>query len=66
VIAAFMGLVAYHSTTYISVGAIQLSPALRVRMSYVFASTFIVSFFISVYSLIELGKTFLLLRGGKA
>jgi len=66
VTAAFMGLIAYHSTTYISVGSIQLSPALRVRMSYVFASTFIVSFFIAVYSLIEFGKTFLLLRGGRS
>ena len=61
----FMWLIAYHSLTYIKVGSIQLSPALRVRMSYVFASTFIVSFFIGLYSAIECGKTFLSLRGGK-
>ena len=60
----FMWLIAYHSLTYIKVGAIQLSPALRVRMSYVFASTFIVSFFIGLYSAIECGKTFLSLKGG--
>ncbi len=64
--AVFMGLIAYHSTTYIAVGSIQLSPALRIRMSYVFASTFIVSFFIGVYSLIELAKTYISLHEGKA
>ena len=61
----FMWLIAYHSLTYIKVGSIQLSPALKVRMSYVFASTFIVSFFIGLYSAIECGKTFISLKGGK-
>lgn len=65
IIIVFMGIIAYHSTTYIKVGSIQLSPALRIRMSYVFASTFIVSFFIGLYSVIELGKTFISFRGGK-
>jgi TRAP-type C4-dicarboxylate transport system permease small subunit len=65
IIVAFMGIIAYHSTTYIQVGSIQLSPVLRIRMSYVFASTFIVSFFIGIYSAIECGKTFLSLKGSK-
>jgi TRAP-type transport system small permease protein len=64
VIAAFMGVVAYHALTYINIGRIQTSPALRIRMSYVFASTFVGPFFISLYTLIELGKTIQLLRGG--
>jgi TRAP-type C4-dicarboxylate transport system permease small subunit len=65
VISIFMGIIAFHSTTYINVGAIQSSPSLRIPMSYVFASTFIVAFFIGVYSLIELGKILNTLRGGK-
>ncbi len=64
VIALFMGLIAYQSLTYIQVGRIQTSPALRVPMSYVFASTCIGPFFIGVYSVIELGKIIRLLRGG--
>ncbi len=65
VIALFMGLVAFQSTTYIKVGMIQSSPAMRIPMSYVFASTFIGPFFIGIYSLIELGKFVRKLQGGK-
>jgi TRAP-type C4-dicarboxylate transport system permease small subunit len=65
IITLFMGIIAYHSVTYIKVGAIQSSPSLRIPMSYVFSSMFIVSFFIGIYSLIELGKTFFALRGGE-
>ncbi len=65
VVVIFMGIIVYHSITYIKVGSIQLSPALRIRMSYVFASTFIVSFFIGLYSLIEVGNMFLSFTGGK-
>ncbi len=65
VIALFMGIVVFQSIAYIKVGVIQSSPALRIPMCYVFASTFIVSFFIGVYSLIEMGKILMTLRGGK-
>ena len=65
IIALFMGLVAFQSTTYIKVGMIQSSPAMRIPMSYVFASTFIGPFFIGLYSLIELGKIIQKLQGGK-
>ncbi|PID56455.1 hypothetical protein CSB45_11430 [candidate division KSB3 bacterium] len=58
----FMWLIAWHALTYIKIGSIQLSPALRVRMSYVFASTFVVSFFIGLYSAIEGGNNFLSLK----
>jgi len=64
VIALFMGLIAYQSITYVKVGSIQTSPALRIPMSYVFASTFIGPFFIGIYSVIELGKITRILRGG--
>lgn len=65
VISSFMGIVVFQSIAYIKVGVIQSSPALRIPMSYVFTSTFIMSFFIGLYSLIELGKTLTTLRGGK-
>lgn len=64
VIAVFMGIVVYQSIGYIRIGVIQSSPALRIPMSYVFTSTFVMSFFIGLYSLIELGKT-LISGGGK-
>ncbi len=65
VISLFMGIVAFQSIGYIKIGVIQSSPALRIPMSYVFTSTFIMSFFIGLYSLIELGKTLTMLQGGK-
>ena len=34
----------------------QMSSSLRIPMNYVFASIFVMTFFIGVYSLIDLGK----------
>ena len=65
VIAGFMFFVAWLSTTFVSFGAMQLSSSLRIPMSYVFATTFIMSVFIGVYGLIEIGKNIqTLLKGG--
>jgi TRAP-type C4-dicarboxylate transport system permease small subunit len=51
-----MFLTAWLSITFVRIGAMQLSSALRIPMNYVFASIFVMAFFIGVYSLIDLGK----------
>lgn len=56
VVIAFMFLTAWLSTTLVRVGATQMSSALRIPMNYVFASIFVMTFFIGIYSLIDLGK----------
>ena len=56
VVTAFMFLTAWLSTTFVKVGAMQMSSSLRIPMNYVFASIFVMTFFIGVYSLIDLGK----------
>jgi TRAP-type C4-dicarboxylate transport system permease small subunit len=53
---AFMFLTAWLSITFVRIGATQMSSSLRIPMNYVFASIFVMTFFIGIYSLIDLGK----------
>jgi TRAP-type C4-dicarboxylate transport system permease small subunit len=56
VVIAFMFLTAWLSITFTRIGAMQMSSSLRIPMNYVFASIFVMTFFIGIYSLIDLGK----------
>jgi len=56
VVTAFMFLTAWLSTTFVSIGATQMSSSLRIPMNYVFASIFVMTFFIGIYSFIDLCK----------
>lgn len=55
--AAFMFLTAWLSVKFAQFGAIQLSSALRIPMNYIFASMFVMTFSVGLYSLIEVTKT---------
>lgn len=55
-VTAFMFLTAWLSTTFVKIGATQMSSSLRIPMNYVFASIFVMTFFIGIYSLIDIGK----------
>jgi TRAP-type C4-dicarboxylate transport system permease small subunit len=63
VITAFMFLTAWLSITFVRIGATQMSSSLRIPMNYVFASIFVMTFFIGFYSLIDLGKKISTLGG---
>jgi TRAP-type C4-dicarboxylate transport system permease small subunit len=54
--AAFMFLTAWLSVKFAQFGAIQLSSAMRIPMSYIFAAIFVMSFSVGLYSLVEVGK----------
>ena len=53
VVASFMGLAAFYAIRFVQLGNRQVSPTLQIPMSYAFVSVFIMSFFVSVYALIE-------------
>ena len=56
VITSLMFVILISSVSFVQVGARQTSPSLRIKMSYVFAAIFILSFSMVFYALIEVLK----------
>lgn len=65
ILVGFMGLISLKSLEFIKIGSIQRSPSLLIPMSYLFSSTLIVSLFIGVYSVFELGKSIRAFKEGE-
>ncbi|MDY0095732.1 MAG: TRAP transporter small permease [Candidatus Vecturithrix sp.] len=53
-IVVFMGIIVYHATFFVRIGAMQRSAALLFPMAYVFVGMFIVALFIGIYTLFDL------------
>ena len=65
-IVVFMGIIVYHASFFVKIGAMQRSSALLIPMSYVFVGTLIVALFIGIYTAIDLVRnTKSLFTGGQ-
>ena len=53
-IVAFMGIIVYHASFFVKIGAMQRSSSLLIPMSYIFVGTLIVALFIGIYTAIDL------------
>ncbi len=62
-IAGFMAVVLYYSFPFIEIGTIQKSPALRITMSYLFASMTLLSGTVILYTLYDMARDVRILAG---
>lgn len=62
-IAAFMAVVLYYSIPFVKIGMIQKSPALRITMSYLFASMALLSANVVLYTLYDIARDIRALAG---
>lgn len=53
-IVLFMGIIVYHATFFVKIGAMQRSSSLLIPMSYIFVGTLVVALFIGIYTAIDL------------